>query len=65
VQQPAETVYSMHPRGTVLAERDRIAPRIRGRQPERSVRALAVVVVDVDGERPLELPFAKDEQPSR
>ena len=63
VQQPAEAVYSVHPRGTVLAERGWSAQRIRRREGERSVRALAVVVVDVGVERSLELPFAKDEQP--
>jgi hypothetical protein len=33
------------------------------RKAKCSVRALAVVVVDVDVERPLELPSAKDEKP--
>jgi 1-acyl-sn-glycerol-3-phosphate acyltransferase len=63
VQQPADAVCSVHPHGTVLAERGWFAQRIRCREGERSVRALAVVVVDVGVERSLESPFAKDEQP--
>jgi hypothetical protein len=47
----------------VLAERDRLGQWIRGRWGERAVGILAVVMLDVRVEHPLELPFAKDQQP--
>jgi len=46
-----------------VRKRDQLAAWVWRRKRQRSVRALVVVVVGVDRERPLELPSAKDEQP--
>jgi hypothetical protein len=53
----------VHTRRGGVRERNQLARRVRRGEPERSVRALAVVVVNVCVEHPLELPFANDEQP--
>jgi len=63
VQQPTEAVSSADGRRGRVLERDQIAGRVWCSKAECSVRALAVVVVDVGTERTLELPFAEDEQP--
>ena len=63
MDEPAEPVAAAD-RGLVSrAERDQLWRGLRGAQPERSVRALAVLMLDVLAEDLLEVAPAEDEQP--
>jgi hypothetical protein len=63
MNEPAEPVASAN-RGLVSrAERNQLRRGLGRSQPERSVRALAIVVIDVFAQDALELAAADDEQP--
>ena len=63
MQQSAEPVPSAHLRWNAVREWGDLTRGVGSNESERSVRTLAVVVVDVGVEHPLELAAPDDQQP--